>query len=322
MRGVRVSVVVPTYRRPALLRRCLIALLAQRYDPGAYEIIVADDGAQAQTRAVVEALAVRAPVAVQYLAVTGRHGPAAARNLGWRAARGAVIAFTDDDTVPAPDWLAEGVAALQEDVVGAWGRIVVPLRDVPTDYERDIGRLETAEAATANCFYRRGALAAIGGFDERFTSAWREDSDLFFSLLEANGRVIHAPRAVVAHPVRPARWGVSLHTQRKTVFNALLYKKHPRLFRQRIQGIPWRYYAIVGLFAIAVTAGLLGYRWLALAAALGWLVLTARFCRQRLAGTRRTASHVAEMILTSVLIPPLSLYWRLYGAVKYRVFFV
>ncbi len=146
--SVHVSVVIPTYQRPALLRRCLTALLGQRYDPRAYEIIVADDGTEAETRAVVEAMAARSPAAVHYIAVTGRHGPAAARNRGWQAARGEIIAFTDDDTVPAPDWLAAGVAALQDNVVGAWGRIVVPLTGVPTDYERDIANLERSECAT------------------------------------------------------------------------------------------------------------------------------------------------------------------------------
>lgn len=320
--GVDVSVVIPTYRRPALLRRCLTALLSQRYDPHAYEIIVADDGAEAETRAVVATMAVRSEVALRYIAVTGPHGPAAARNRGWEIARADIIAFTDDDTVPAPDWLAAGVAAFQDNVDGAWGRIVVPLVGVPTDYERDIANLERAECATANCLYRRAALESIGGFDERFTTAWREDSDVFFSVLEANGRVVHAPRALVAHPVRPAPWGVSLKTQRKTLFNALLYKKHPTLYRQRIQRVPWCYYAIVVLLLGAIAAAVLRAPLIGIAAGAGWFLLTARFCAQRLRGTRRTPSHIAEMVVTSALIPPLSIYWRLRGALKYRVPFI
>jgi glycosyltransferase involved in cell wall biosynthesis len=320
--SVQVSVVLPTFHRPALLRRCLTALRCQRFEPTAYEIIVADDGAEEETRLMVQALAADSAVAIRYIAVSGCHGPAAARNRGWEAAQGEVIAFTDDDTVPAPDWLAAGVAALHDNVVGVWGRIIVPLRGVPTDYERDIANLERAECATANCFYRRAALQAIGGFDERFTSAWREDSDVFFSLLETNGLVIHAPQAIVAHPVRPAPWGVSLQTQRKTLFNALLYKKHPRLYRQRIQRVPWRYYAIIGLLAAAIVTAVLDMPLLASGALAGWVLLTGRFCAERLRGTRRSLSHVAEMIVTSVLIPPLSIYWRLRGALKYRVPFI
>ena len=56
-----------------------------------------------------------------------------------------------------------------------------------------------------------------------------------------------APQAVVVHPVRPAAWGVSLGQQRKSMFNALLYQKHPQLYRCRIQpGPPWHYYRIAG----------------------------------------------------------------------------
>ena len=59
----------------------------------------------------------------------------------------------------------------------------------------------------------------------------------------------------------------------------------------------------------------------ALAAASVWAVLTGRFCLRRLSGTSAAPRHVAEMIATSVLIPPLSVYWRLYGAWKFRVWF-
>src|SRR5207248_10211948 len=97
------------------------------------------------------------------------HGPAAARNAGWRAARGEVIAFTDDDTVPDPGWLRAGVAAL-ESADAAWGRIRVPLALPPTDYERNEAGLEAAEFATANAFCRRAVLEAVGGFDVGFTA--------------------------------------------------------------------------------------------------------------------------------------------------------
>src|SRR5947209_16629356 len=102
MRG---SVVIPTCRRPALLGRCLDALAAQTLPPEDYEILVADDAADDATRARVESFAARVPVAVRYLAVSDTHGPAAARNVGRRAARAPVVAFTDDDTIPDPGWL-------------------------------------------------------------------------------------------------------------------------------------------------------------------------------------------------------------------------
>jgi GT2 family glycosyltransferase len=321
---MRVTVVVPTYRRPDLLGRCLESLAAQDFDPAACEVIVCDDASDAATRRQVEDFARRAPLSVRYLAATGRHGPAAARNAGWRAARAPVIAFTDDDCLPDAVWLREGVRPLENDpsMAAVTGRVVVPLGPDPTDYERDAAGLEGAEFVTANCFCRRDVLARLGGFDERFTAAWREDSDLHFALLEAGERLVKAPGAVVVHPVRAAPWGVSLRQQRKSLFDALLYRKHPALYRRRVRpGRPWDYYVIVAALAAAVSAACAGRSGVAVGSAAVWAAFTGRFLTRRLRDTSRAPRHVAEMLLTSALIPPLSVFWRLYGAWKFRVVF-
>lgn len=324
--SITVSVVVPTFRRPALLERCLKALLAQDFAPAAYEILIVDDAACKETALQVERWARRAAECgrkIFYLATTGQCGPATARNLGWRAAQGEIIAFTDDDCVPTSGWLSAGVAAFTNDIMAVSGRIRVPVPPNPTDYEYDAAHLEQSEFATANCFYRREALLAVGGFDERFTAAWREDSDLFFLVLERGFRYAVCENAMVIHPVRPARWGVSLAQQRKSMFNALLYKKHPALYRQRIQPLPpLHYYCMVGAWLV-ISLGLIGQSlWLILAAFAFWSLLTSRFCLQRLASTSHAPAHVSEMIITSMLIPPLALFWRLRGMVTFRVLFL
>src|SRR5690348_931640 len=104
---MRISVVIPTYRRPELLSGCLAALGLQEFDPDDWEIVVADDAASEETRRQVEHWADHSRVPIVYTAPTGAHGPAAARNAGWRAARGEIVAFTDDDCRPAPRWLLE-----------------------------------------------------------------------------------------------------------------------------------------------------------------------------------------------------------------------
>lgn len=331
---IRVSVVVPTYKRLALLRRCLAALGAQDFDRSAYEIVVVDDAACAATRRLVEGWGARnagvgdhsermlALPPVRYIPTSGACGPAAARNAGWRAARGEIVAFTDDDCIPATTWLRCGVAAFVDGVVGVSGQVIVPLSATPTDYEHTSAALERSEFVTANCFYRRSALARIGGFDERFTVPWREDSDLFFTLLEHKSRLVYAPEAVVVHPVRPAAWGISLAQQHKSMFNALLYKKHPTLYRQRLPPVtPWHYYGIVSALITASGALASGRRRLALGAAAVWVLMTGRFCARRLQRTARTPRHVAEMVVTSALIPPLAIFWRIVGALKFRVVF-
>jgi glycosyltransferase involved in cell wall biosynthesis len=321
--SVRASIVVPTYRRPDLLERCLAAVTAQDFDPAGYEVLVADDAAAEATREQVERWAARSAVSVRYLPVLKAHGPAAARNVGWQSARGEFIAFTDDDCVPSPGWLRAGVAALEAGADAAAGRLEMPVPERPTDYERNEVGLTRAEFVTANCFCRRDVLEAVGGFDERFTAAWREDSDLHFTLLERGYRVVRAPDALVVHPLRPAPWGVSLKQQGKARFNALLYKKHPDLYRQRIQPAPpWHYYA-AGASLLAVLAGVLGGRpWLAACGGGAWAALTAWFCARRLYQASTEPRHVAEMVVTSALIPLLSIYWRLRGALQFRVFFL
>ncbi|TCS34689.1 cellulose synthase/poly-beta-1,6-N-acetylglucosamine synthase-like glycosyltransferase [Paucimonas lemoignei] len=323
--NTQISVVVPTYNRPDLLERCLRALAAQVFDATRFEIIVVDDGPHQATRDVAEKwinqLKVTGPRVI-YIPSEGPHGPAAARNRGWQSASGAVIAFTDDDTIPYRDWLANGLAAFDGNVQAAWGRIVMPFSGTPTDYERDAKGLETAEFVTANCFCLKHVLEELGGFDERFQLAWREDADLYFRLLQADIAIAHVPQAVVEHPIRPARWGVSLSQQKKVQFDALLFKKHRDLYRKKIRArARWDYYAIVIFLLMMVVAPLAGNSWLGLAAGLGWLALTGRFCLQRLRGTILTPSHVMEMMVTSVLIPPLAVFWRLVGVIRFRVGF-
>ena len=324
----RVSVVVPTYKRPELLARCLDALLAQDFEAKDYEIIIADDASCADTRQQVTLIAEKTREqghTVFYIPVSspGAHGPAAARNVGWRAARGEIIAFTDDDCIPQKQWLKAGVVAMVEGVAGAAGQLIVPLEGVPTDYEYNAARLGKNDFVTANCFYRRDALLEVGGFDECFTAAWREDTDLVFTLLARGAKFTTAPDAMVIHPVRPAQWGISIRQQRKSMFNALLYKKHPALYRQKIQATPpWCYYITVCAALVALIGAISGAELLALAGLMLWPGLTARFCLQRLRHTSRTPRHIAEMIVTSIVIPPLAIFWRLYGAVKFRVFFL
>jgi cellulose synthase/poly-beta-1,6-N-acetylglucosamine synthase-like glycosyltransferase len=324
-----VSVVVPTCKRPDLVARCMAALLEQDLAPRDYEIIIVDDAACDATRQQVARWAIRAKICdqtVRYIPMDGTnspHGPAAARNRGWRAAEGKIIAFTDDDCIPAPGWLRAGVAALKDDIVAVAGRLIVPLPDTPTDYEYNASQMAECDFVTANCFYRRDALVQIGGFDERFSAAWREDSDLIFTLQERGAQCTTAPQALVIHPVRPAQWGVSIHQQRKSMFNALLYKKHPTMYRQKIQAAPpWHYYGIIGTLLLILIGMLRKSSFLAFPGLLLWLWLTGRFCAQRLRHTSHAPGHITEMLVTSAIIPPLAVFWRVRGAIKFRVFFL
>jgi len=324
---VNISVVIPTYRRPDLLRKCLEAVLAQRFPKRLFEVIVVSDGPDSETEALVGELRKQYPyIFLTFYTQPARRGPAAARNMGWRKSSGELVVFTDDDCIPSARWLEEYWTAFQHSnhlEIAFTGKVVVPVPDRPTDYEKNVAHLATAEFITANCACTRSALERTGGFDEDFPTAWREDSDLHFKLLEKQIPIVRADGALICHPVRKAFWGISIRDQRKSMFNALLFKKHPQFYREKINPAPvWRYYVIILSSIAAFTALIFGADLLFACAGIVWLVAIASFIALRLRGTDGSLSHRLEMVITSLLIPYLSVYWTLRGAWRYKVLFL
>lgn len=324
---VNISVVIPTYRRPALLRKCLEALRGQTYWQTFYEIIVVSDGPDAETEALVQHFAHEHPdCAVFFHQLPSRRGPAAARNHGWKKSSGELIVFTDDDCIPDPCWLeayAERYHTEAERFIAFTGRVVVPVSQKPTDYEKNVAQLATAAFVTANCACSRAALELTTGFDEDFPIAWREDSDLEFRLLEKQVPILHVPEAALCHPVRKANWGVSVAEQRKSMFNALLFKKHPQFYRTKISPGPvWAYYIIILATLAAIAAFMAGMPVTGAIALIVWGLAVGSFAIRRMKGTSDSYAHRVEMIFTSLVIPYLSVYWTLRGSLRYKVFFL
>jgi glycosyltransferase involved in cell wall biosynthesis len=320
---MKFSVVIPTYNRPLLLARCLVAVMSQSFDKKLYEIIVVDDGNNKETKRIVDMWRQFEYPKVRYISMSEQSGPAKARNIGWESADGDIIAFTDDDCIPTEDWLSAGFEAFSKNTAAITGKLIVPTPTPPTDYEKNTAHLSVAEFVTANCFIKKTDLQEIGGFDETFTMAWREDSDMQFKLLENHKKIIKQPKAIVVHPVRSTSWGVSIKEQKKSMFNPLLYKKHPELYEDKIQSSPpWKYYGILLSFVATLTSVYTHQSLLTLLFFGVWIALTSIFILERLEDTAKTPSHILEMITTSFIIPFLSIFWRLFGAVKYRVFFL
>lgn len=321
---MKISVVVPTCLRDDLLLRCLDALATQHMSASDYEILVVDDGHSRTTRDLVERAARETSgPALRYMEPPrGLHGPAAARNTGWRAARGEIIAFTHDDTIPAPCWLREGSQAMDPDIGAAWGPVPESSSDAPAEATTGIDESQRAEFSTANCFVRRRALTDIDGFDERFKVAGREDADLYFTLLEHGFEVVHAPQAQVHQVVRDVPFGASLKKQRNMLFEALLFKKHPALYRSKISSRPpLRYYlAVFALFA-GFELLLLREPRAAMTAFAIWLGCTLVLAFFRWQRTSHAPRRVLEMLITSAAIPLLAVVWRIAGAFRFRVIF-
>ncbi|HUQ64420.1 MAG TPA: glycosyltransferase [Acidimicrobiales bacterium] len=197
------SVVIPTFNRAELLRRTLGSLTTQEYGGNETEVIVVDDGSTDHTASVV----------AEYPDVVYLHqanaGPSAARNRGWSEARGEVVAFTDDDTVPDHRWLADLSAAFSADPdLAAAGGTVRPLREtfltefVQLEQHASHGVRRDGQIkylVTANCAYRRDVLASLGGFDETFPAASGEDTDLTMRAQAHGYRMKLLDGAVVLH---------------------------------------------------------------------------------------------------------------------------
>jgi len=211
-----VSVVVPVFNGAATLADCLRSISAQSLPRSAFEIIVADDGSTDASPAIAERYGARI--------LRERHGGApAARNAGWRAARGAWVAFTDADCLPSRQWLASLVAAAERNsngraALGAAGRTLGFPSDTQAaryvnvtgglDAERHLSHPRFPFAPTANVMYRREALAAAGGFDTRYAAYDACDLHERLRAIDA-GAFVFEPNAIVLHHHRadwPAYW--------------------------------------------------------------------------------------------------------------------
>lgn len=202
------SVVIPTYERPRQLDACLRALSAQQYPPSAFEVIVVDDGSKQPPREIVSRFATNVRVR---LLEQRNVGPAAARNHGASAARGAHVVFTDDDCQPDPLWLAALGACVAENPHAAVGgrienalprRLCSTASQILIDFLYRYYNSKTQSSTfliTANVAFPRLMFEAMGGFDVSFPLAAGEDRDLCERWVGAGHAMVYTNDAVVAH---------------------------------------------------------------------------------------------------------------------------
>jgi histidinol-phosphate phosphatase family protein len=325
---VSIAIVIPTVGRPALDR--LFASLehalrsARDEDRRAIEhVVLVDDRPRGERN--VRTLASPPSPARSSLVSGSANGPAAARNAGWRALRSTWVVFLDDDVLVEESWVGALVADLARcgpDVAGCQGVIAVPLpgHRRPTDWERDVAGLQRARWATADMAYRRSALVALGGFDERFPRAYREDADLALRALRSGHRLVRGQRSV-RHPPGPARVLTSVRRQAGNADDVLMDALHGPRWRE-LAGAPRgclrANVARAALLGAALVASAARRPRAAALAGLGWAGATAAFAAQRIAPGPRTAAEVATMALTSALIPPAAVAHRLRGQTGLR----
>lgn len=203
----RVSIVVPTFARPAELARCLDGIAAlDRAVP--FEVVVVDDGGPEPLERLVAAHAAQLDV---HLVRQPRGGPAAARNAGAARARSAWLAFLDDDCTPDPGWLAAMVRELERDdrrLLGGSVENALPKNPYATASEH-IAQFVYDHNRTARArepFFRTNNIAlaadlfrAVGGFTTSIPSGTAEDKELCDRWAAHGLALVHAPSAVVRH---------------------------------------------------------------------------------------------------------------------------
>jgi histidinol-phosphate phosphatase family protein len=307
-----IDIVIPTAGRSTLGR-----LLEAVAGAPARRVIVVDDRRAGG--------ALRVTRAVEVVRAAGR-GPAAARNLGWRAASAPWVAFLDDDVVPSDGWgrrLAADLAGAGPRVAAVQGRVRVPLPDGrrPTDWERNVAGLERACWITADLALRRAALSDVGGFDERFPRAYREDADLALRL-RARGWELAAGGREVVHPVPPAGPWVSVAKQAGNADDALMRALHGRDWRRRAGAPPGRLRAHAASTALgvgALAAAAAGRPGAGAALGAGWALATGELAWRRIAPGPRTGREVAVMLATSAVLPAAATFHHLRGRARARV---
>jgi histidinol-phosphate phosphatase family protein len=316
-----IDLVVPTIGRPSLRR--LLDSIGRSSGPRPGRIFVVDDR---RDRSVPLQLGLDADLGERVAVRAGRAaGPASARNIGWRCSRAAWIAFVDDDVLVGETWLddlARDLRDLPSDVAGSQGRVLVPLpaERKPTDWERNVAGLATSRWITADCAYRRSALLATGGFDERFRRAYREDADLALRVV-ARGNCIARGERCVTHPVGAADWTISVRLQAGNADDALMDALHGSAWRTRAgapRGAFRRHVAAVTAAALAIAACAARKPKVAGFAAAAWALQAGYFVWRRVAPGPRTRGEIVAMLATSVAIPFAAVYHRVRGAALRR----
>jgi glycosyltransferase involved in cell wall biosynthesis len=238
--AIEVSVVIPAYQAAATITHCIEAVRSQRFPKEQREIIIVDDGSRDNTGAIARRYSdVR-------VITQPNAGAAAARNRGWRASNGRWIAFLDSDCVPSRGWLA----ALHETVtasgnanppLGAAGKTLgldsgseaARFADLigSLDAERYLSHPRWPFAPSCNLMYRRAALEACDGFDERFITY--EACDLHTRLLASDpGNFTYVARAVVWHRHRSS-W--KAYWKQQVAYGA----GYAQFARRYTNDIPW-----------------------------------------------------------------------------------
>jgi glycosyltransferase involved in cell wall biosynthesis len=230
--AVNLSVVLCTYNRAAELEQSLAALAAQQVPTDVdWELVLINNNSTDDTEAVCRRFSAMAPTRVTYL-FEAQQGLSKARNTGVAAARGEIVAFTDDDVSPAPDWVRRIVRILKDPALDGVGGRILPIWSTPPppwldahlrarlaileSTERRIVTVDDRHRPTgipiygANMAFRRELFGEIGGFVTTLSASGTKlyrggDVNLVRRAIEAGKTILYDPGLVVFHRIPPSR---------------------------------------------------------------------------------------------------------------------
>lgn len=304
MRAPRIAVCVTTRDRAWLLPRLVEALEQQTLPPEEFEVVVTDNGSLDDTWDVLQALAAESPLQVQVVRNPRGGGPSAGRNAAWRRTTAPRVAFTDDDCVPAPQWLASHVEAL-EDADITQGQVEVDRE--AADRAGPFGGVvavdeENGLYETCNVAYRRSWLEKLDGFDESYR--WvGEDADLAWRAKKLGATSAFVPGALVHHDVKEFSWRTALRATRQWEGVVELVARHPHLRPLFGRGPTWRQahpWALLASGGVGLALGaVISRRWvlLAPAAVVAGPYVDYRFRRVPIIGSRRARIRLLPVTL-------------------------
>jgi glycosyltransferase involved in cell wall biosynthesis len=200
------TVIVPTYNRVNHLKRTVDSLLRQDHEE--LEIIVVNDGSTDGTYSYLESQSKRPYIQVIH---QKNRGPAEARNAGIRAARGEIIAFTDDDCVVPPDWVRRLVRVFEDPDIGFAGGTALNMtthnflsqisQEITNHFVGFYGAhgQDTSFLTSNNIAYRSRVLRRTGGFDTCFRRPGGEERALNIRLLSTGIRGVLIPDLTIKH---------------------------------------------------------------------------------------------------------------------------
>lgn len=291
-----VAVAVATRDRPLRLRWLLNALAEQTIDGNEFEVLVAHDSRLIEIERLLAThpLASRGQLrALRFPAGTMLAG--AKRNAAWQSTNAPLVLFTDDDCRPAPDWVAQALAAARASPEAVLQGVTAPdpderatLLGAPWVHTVSVDP-PTVWGETCNIGYPRGLLEALGGFDEGRRVA--EDSDLAIRARVRGAPVIAVPQMRVYHAVEERPLSHAVRSAARWADMAWLAKRHPEV-RREMWGRIWWAPEHAALAAALAGVALAPRRRAASALVIPWLALS---LRHRGYGPRGIARSISEL---------------------------